>query len=165
MPGALPGTVVLLLRGAPHPVFSRCLASDLVAAVPLPLVRALTGGSVSINTLDGRVLAVPLQELVTPGLTMRVAGEGMPLPGGGGAKVSRSSLLSPVHACGCYEHACALLACCHAALCRCRPGRPAAGAFARVSAKPQPAAEDAAQSSTVPAAQARHRAVQGAARL
>jgi hypothetical protein len=31
-----------------------------------------------------RVLSVPLEEIVTPGLSMRVAGEGMPLPSGGG---------------------------------------------------------------------------------
>lgn len=29
------------------------------------------------------VLSVPLEEIITPGLTMRVAGEGMPVPGGG----------------------------------------------------------------------------------
>lgn len=29
------------------------------------------------------VLSVPLEEIVTPGLTMRVAGEGLPIPGGG----------------------------------------------------------------------------------
>lgn len=35
-----------------------------------------------------RVLSVPLEEIVTPGLSMRVAGEGMPLPSGEG-KVRR----------------------------------------------------------------------------
>ncbi|KAF8073188.1 DNAJB13 [Scenedesmus sp. PABB004] len=84
--GAPPGAVVVVLGSAPHPVFRRGVGADLVARVQLPLLQALAGGAVSITTLDGRVLRVPLEEVVTPGLSMRVAGEGMPIPGGGGAR-------------------------------------------------------------------------------
>lgn len=52
-PGVPPGAVVLVLEATPHPVFSRQL-SDLVARVQLPLLKALTGGTVSLKTLDGR---------------------------------------------------------------------------------------------------------------
>jgi DnaJ-class molecular chaperone len=52
-PGVPPGPVVLVLAGSPHPVFTRQL-SDLVARVQLPLLKALTGGTVSLKTLDGR---------------------------------------------------------------------------------------------------------------
>jgi DnaJ-class molecular chaperone len=45
--------VVLVLAGSPHPVFTRQL-SDLVARVQLPLLKALTGGTVNLKTLDGR---------------------------------------------------------------------------------------------------------------
>jgi DnaJ-class molecular chaperone len=52
-PGVPPGPVVLVLAASPHPVFTRQL-SDLVARVQLPLLKALTGGTVSLKTLDGR---------------------------------------------------------------------------------------------------------------
>lgn len=52
-PGVPPGPVVLVLTASAHPVFRRQL-SDLVARVQLPLLQALTGGTVSIKTLDGR---------------------------------------------------------------------------------------------------------------
>jgi DnaJ-class molecular chaperone len=45
--------------------------------------QALTGGAVAVTTLDDRVLSVALEEIVTPGLVMRVSEEGLPLPGGG----------------------------------------------------------------------------------
>eukprot|EP00879_Flechtneria_rotunda_P027026 GHRR01028885.1.p1 GENE.GHRR01028885.1~~GHRR01028885.1.p1 ORF type:complete len:187 (+),score=70.72 GHRR01028885.1:939-1499(+) len=89
--------IVLLLKSAPHPVFRRQLA-DLVACVQLPLLQALVGGAVSIQTLDGRVLSVPLEDIITPGLTIRVPGEGMPIPGGGkGDLTLEFALVFPTH--------------------------------------------------------------------
>jgi DnaJ-class molecular chaperone len=52
--GAQPGPLVLVLAAAPHAVYRRRGASDLAAAVRLPLVNALTGGCVRLDTLDGR---------------------------------------------------------------------------------------------------------------
>ena len=52
--GVPPGPLVLTLNSAPHPVFSRRGASDLRAKVKLPLLPALTGGAVRLDTLDGR---------------------------------------------------------------------------------------------------------------
>lgn len=54
MPGVPPGPLVLVLSSAPHTVFSRRGASDLKAKVKLPLLSALTGGCVRLDTLDGR---------------------------------------------------------------------------------------------------------------
>jgi DnaJ-class molecular chaperone len=48
------GPLVLVLASAPHPVFSRKGPSDLRAKVKLPLLAALTGGCVRLDTLDGR---------------------------------------------------------------------------------------------------------------
>jgi DnaJ-class molecular chaperone len=53
-PGVPPGPLVLVLASAPHPVFSRRGACDLKAKVKLPLLTALVGGSVRLDTLDGR---------------------------------------------------------------------------------------------------------------
>lgn len=146
--GVPPGQLVLVLASAPHPLFRRQGASDLVVRVKLPLVNALAGGCVRLGTLDGRcvcgcvddhqelcmrvqgrasavractpcgpsdscllcvphavrpacradtpnptpsrVLSVPLDEVVTPGLVIKVPGEGLPLPcaaGGSALKV------------------------------------------------------------------------------
>lgn len=38
------------------------------------------------------MLNVPLDEIITPGTTIRVPGEGLPKPGGGGAKVRAAAL-------------------------------------------------------------------------
>lgn len=48
------GPLVVVLVSAPHPVFSRRGASDLKAKLKLPLLNALTGGCVRLDTLDGR---------------------------------------------------------------------------------------------------------------
>ncbi|KAI8474951.1 MAG: radial spoke protein 16 [Monoraphidium minutum] len=84
-PGLPPGPLSLVLRAAPHARFER-RGADLVMRVRLPLLNALAGGAVPIKALDGRVLSVPLDEVVTPGASIRVPGEGLPRLGGGGAK-------------------------------------------------------------------------------
>ena len=42
-------------------------------------MQALTGGSISIPTLDGRTLQIYITDIVFPGYEKRVVGEGMPL--------------------------------------------------------------------------------------
>lgn len=71
-----------VLCSSPHPRFTR-RGSDLVHRVKLPLYQALVGGAVAVETLDGRVLKVPLDEIITPGLSITTPGEGMPKPTGG----------------------------------------------------------------------------------
>ena len=63
----------------------RCCCSpySLPSLSPLPLTP-LSPSRRQIPTLDGRVLRVPVSEIVTPGYVKVVSGEGMPLPGGGG---------------------------------------------------------------------------------
>jgi DnaJ-class molecular chaperone len=74
-----PGDVIVTVTSGPHPQYKRD-GSDLVHRVKLPLAQALTGGVVNVATLDGRVLQVPLPEIITPGHTLKVPGEGMPRP-------------------------------------------------------------------------------------
>lgn len=40
---------------------------------------ALTGGAVDIPTLDGRLISIPINEIVSEGQSKKVVGEGMPL--------------------------------------------------------------------------------------
>lgn len=77
-----PGPVVFVLKSLPHERFTR-RGADLVHKVILPLYQALIGAAAEVQTLDSRILQVPVADIVTPGYTTTVAGEGMPKPGGG----------------------------------------------------------------------------------
>jgi curved DNA-binding protein len=68
--------VVVVVRVAPHPIFSRH-GRDLERELPLSLEEALLGASVQVGTLKGRVLLT-----VAPGTQngkrIRLKGQGMP---------------------------------------------------------------------------------------
>jgi DnaJ-class molecular chaperone len=76
------GDVVFILREKPHPRFTRS-KNDLNYSANLTLSQALTGVTINIPTLDGRTLPIAINQIVTPGSSKRVAGEGMPIPKGG----------------------------------------------------------------------------------
>lgn len=96
-PGALEGTVFvvpgcgdelkdgkpqdlqLVLQTLPHSRFGR-RGYDLIHKASVPLYQALTGATVTVQTPDLRVLNVPISEIVTPGHTCTLPGEGMPKP-------------------------------------------------------------------------------------
>lgn len=81
-----PGTaadLVFVIKQQPHTRFER-KGNDLHTRVKVPLVTALTGGSVSVAMPDGRSLPLPISSLpVQPGSTRLVVGEGMPISKGG----------------------------------------------------------------------------------
>lgn len=82
-PGIIPGDVVFVLKEVPHPRFCR-KGNDLYFKMNLPLVKALTGFNVEIETLDGRKLSISVSDVVNPTYTKRVKGEGMPIAGTSG---------------------------------------------------------------------------------
>jgi DnaJ-class molecular chaperone len=68
--------LVLVIRVAPHPVFTRS-GADLTRDLPVTLREALIGAEVPVETLDGRVrLKVPAG--TQNGSTIRLKGKGMP---------------------------------------------------------------------------------------
>jgi len=77
-PGIIPADIVFILAAKPHPRFER-LANDIVFKSRISLKQALTGCTVHIQTLDNRKLAIPINEVVSPGYRKVVRGEGMPL--------------------------------------------------------------------------------------
>lgn len=77
-PGIVPADVCYVVREIPHPSFKR-KDNDLIYKVTLPLVEALTGCIVNIQTLDGRTLNVAISDVVHPSYTKTVKGEGMPI--------------------------------------------------------------------------------------
>lgn len=91
-----PGPVVFVLKPLPHKRFQR-RGADLVHKVTLPLYQALVGTSIELQTLDSRVLQIPIADVVTPGFSQVVPGEGMPKPTGGkGNLILEVDLLFPV---------------------------------------------------------------------
>ena len=55
-----------MVKQLPHSTYARD-GNDLVTRMRLPLHKALSGGTVDVPSLDGRILRVPLKEVVTPG--------------------------------------------------------------------------------------------------
>jgi DnaJ family protein B protein 13 len=81
-PNVQPGPVVYSLNTAKHATFSR-KGSDLVFVAKVPLVKSLTGCTISIKTLDERLLTIPVTDIMKTGQTMLVVGEGLPKASGG----------------------------------------------------------------------------------
>ncbi|KAG5444265.1 DnaJ sub B member 13 [Clonorchis sinensis] len=77
-PNTIPADLVFILRDRPHQYFRR-EGADLIFTTPVPLGQALLGCIVDVNTLDGRLLHVPITEIIRPGYEKVVPGEGMPL--------------------------------------------------------------------------------------
>ena len=86
LPGRPPQDVVFVIRQIPHTQFIR-QGDDLIAKMMIPLHKALTAGTtVDVPSLDGRVLRVPLREVVYPGYERVVKNEGMPISKAPGQK-------------------------------------------------------------------------------
>ncbi|KAK9173929.1 DnaJ C terminal domain protein [Cryptosporidium meleagridis] len=84
-PGASPGDLVLIIQTKTHPRFTRddC---HLIMKVTIPLVRALTGFTCPVTTLDNRNLQIPIKEIVNPKTRKIVPNEGMPIKNHPGQK-------------------------------------------------------------------------------
>jgi len=77
-PNNIPADIVFIVKDKAHPLFKRD-NNDLHYVATVPLGRALTGCVVEVPTLDGRVLSIPINDIVQPGYTKSVKGEGMPV--------------------------------------------------------------------------------------
>lgn len=77
--GIIPSDLVFIIDEKPHGVFKRD-GNDLVITQKISLLEALTGYTAQITTLDGRVLTVPINSIISPNYEEVVKGEGMPIP-------------------------------------------------------------------------------------
>nr|XP_043870410.1 dnaJ homolog subfamily B member 13-like [Solea senegalensis] len=77
-PNNIPADFVFIVRQKSHPLFER-QDNDLIYKVHISLEMALTGFSVNVETLDGRLLTIPINDIVQPMYKKVVSGEGMPL--------------------------------------------------------------------------------------
>jgi len=79
-----PGDLYLLVTVLPHARFER-KGDDLVTEVDVPVVDAVLGGEVMVQTIDGRV-ALRIPELTQNGRQFRLSGKGMPVLGQAGKR-------------------------------------------------------------------------------
>ncbi|KAK4770179.1 hypothetical protein SAY87_030711 [Trapa incisa] len=77
-PNVIPADLAFILDEKPHSVFNRD-GNDLVVTKTVTLTEALAGCTVSLLTLDGRNLYVPINSVIHPNYVEVVPGEGMPL--------------------------------------------------------------------------------------
>ncbi|KAJ8315625.1 hypothetical protein KUTeg_007775 [Tegillarca granosa] len=77
-PNNVPANIVFIVKDKPHPRFRRD-ETNLIHRAKVPLGKALTGCTVEIVTLDERILHIPINDIIKPGYTKVVPGEGMPI--------------------------------------------------------------------------------------
>ncbi|XP_019941143.2 dnaJ homolog subfamily B member 13-like [Paralichthys olivaceus] len=77
-PNSIPADIVFIVRQKSHPLFKR-QHDDLIYKLQISLEMALTGFSVNVPTLDGRLLNIPINDIVHFTYRKVVPGEGMPL--------------------------------------------------------------------------------------
>ncbi|EFJ27870.1 hypothetical protein SELMODRAFT_231730 [Selaginella moellendorffii] len=77
-PNLIPADIVFVIDEKPHDVFKRD-GNDLVMTQKVSLADALTGTTITVNTLDGRTLTIPINDIISPGYEKIVPREGMPI--------------------------------------------------------------------------------------
>jgi len=77
-PNQIPADIVFTVREVPHSRFKRD-GNDLIYESKIILKKALMGFILDLEMLDGRLLKIPVHEIVHDGFTKEVAQEGMPI--------------------------------------------------------------------------------------
>ncbi|XP_009593286.1 uncharacterized protein [Nicotiana tomentosiformis] len=78
-PGTSPADVIFVIAEKRHPLFRR-EGDNLELAVEIPLVKALTGCTISIPLLGGEKMSLTIDDIIYPGYEKIIAGQGMAKP-------------------------------------------------------------------------------------
>ncbi|XP_050189447.1 dnaJ homolog subfamily B member 13 isoform X3 [Myiozetetes cayanensis] len=78
-PNVIPADIIFVVQEKLHSRFKR-VDNNLIYVASIPLGKALTGCTLDVWTLDGRLLNIPINDIVDPRYCKVVPGEGMPLP-------------------------------------------------------------------------------------
>lgn len=78
-PGMASSDLVVHIKELPHKSFKRINKNDLLYIHEIPLVKALNSEPVCLHTLDGRKLAISIDEIISPATLKVIPGEGMPI--------------------------------------------------------------------------------------
>lgn len=77
-PTKIPSDIIFMVQDKPHQYFKRINQHDLVYRHDISLCQALTGFKFTIESLDNRKLTISVSDVVTPGYTKIIPGEGLP---------------------------------------------------------------------------------------
>ncbi|KAJ4959727.1 hypothetical protein NE237_019637 [Protea cynaroides] len=77
-PGTIAGDLIFLVDEKPHATYKRD-GNDLLINQKVSLMDALTGMTLNLTMLDGRLLTIPVTDIVKTGDEMVVENEGMPI--------------------------------------------------------------------------------------
>ena len=78
-PGITSSDLNVYIKELPHDKFRRINKNDLLYIHDISLVKALNSEPVCLHTLDGRRLAISIDEIIAPNTVKIVKGEGMPI--------------------------------------------------------------------------------------
>ena len=78
-PGKKSSDLLIHIKEKEHPCFRRVNKNDLIYTHTLSLASALNGETVTIHTLDNRIIFVGIDEIINPKSVKVVKGEGMPI--------------------------------------------------------------------------------------
>ncbi|CAL8248265.1 unnamed protein product [Merluccius merluccius] len=78
-PENIPADIAFVLKDKGHAHFKRD-GSNIIHSCKITLKEALCGCTVSIPTLDKRVISLPCHDIIRPGTLKRLRGEGLPFP-------------------------------------------------------------------------------------
>ncbi|XP_062111730.1 uncharacterized protein LOC133823140 [Humulus lupulus] len=77
-PGITASDLIFVIEEKPHGVFRRD-GNDLVVKQRISLLEALTGKTLNLTSLDGRILSISVTDIVKPGHEVVIQNEGMPI--------------------------------------------------------------------------------------
>ena len=78
-PGMKTSDLIVHIKEKKHKCFQRVNKSDLIYVHKIDLAQALNSEPVRFTTLDGRKLAISIDEIISPSTVKVVPGEGMPI--------------------------------------------------------------------------------------
>jgi DnaJ homolog subfamily B member 13 len=79
-PTRIPADVIFITEDRPHDTYIRSSLSDLVTVRNVTLEEALCGITITLKTLDERILRVKITDVITPTYEKIIEDEGLPVP-------------------------------------------------------------------------------------
>jgi len=73
------GNIIFIIKEKPHQIFKR-KGSTLLIKKTISLVDALSGFELTINSIDGKTLVIPVTDIIANGEEKILANKGMPIP-------------------------------------------------------------------------------------
>lgn len=79
-PTRIPADVIFITEDRPHDTYVRSGLSDLLSVHTVSLEESLCGLTITLSTLDDRVLRIKIDDVITPTYEKIIEDEGLPIP-------------------------------------------------------------------------------------